>query len=133
MKVPEISVGRGTNTQFQVIGGTYPQYGSYTFTPIDKPGAINPPNKGKLCYGLDLTKINAQKEGFTLKYVIEMYQKSPDKAQFFTSPSFFDKLAGNDTIRKMIIEGKSEKEICTSWESDLKKFKELRKKYLLYP
>lgn len=129
----EISVGRGTDTQFQVIGGTSPSYGSYTFTPVDKPGAINPPNKGKLCYGLDLTKINAQKEGFSLKYVIEMYKKSPDKAKFFTSPSFFDKLAGTDTVRKMIIEGKSEKEICAYWESGLKTFKELRKKYLLYP
>jgi len=129
----EISVGRGTDTQFQVIGGTNPSYGSFTFTPVDKPGAINPPNKGKMCYGLDLTKINAQKEGFTLKYVIEMYQKSPDKSKFFTSPSFFDKLAGTDTIRKMIIEGKSEKDICASWEIDLKAFKELRKKYLIYP
>ncbi|MFN4147340.1 MAG: exo-beta-N-acetylmuramidase NamZ domain-containing protein [Runella sp.] len=128
-----ISVGRGTDTQFQVIGGTSPSYGSYTFTPEDKPGAINPPNKGKLCYGLDLTKVDAYKEGFTLKYVIEMYRKSPDKSKFFSSPDFFDKLAGTDMIRKQIMEGKSEQEIARGWKADLEKFKTLRKKYLLYP
>jgi uncharacterized protein YbbC (DUF1343 family) len=127
-----ISVGRGTDTQFQVIGGTNAAYGSYTFTPVDKPGAINPPNEGKLCYGLDLTKIDAQKEVFTLKYVIDMYNKSGLGEKFFTSPSFFDKLAGNDYIRKMIIAGKTEKEISQVWAEDLKKFKQLRKKYCLY-
>jgi len=129
----EISVGRGTDTQFQVIGGPNTAYGSYVFTPTDKPGAVNPMNKGKACYGRDLRKVNAVKEGFTLKYVIEMYKKSPNKDKFFTSPSFFDKLAGNDYIRKMIIEGKSEKEICKVWEKDLEVFKTMRKKYLLYP
>ncbi|MFN3378276.1 MAG: exo-beta-N-acetylmuramidase NamZ domain-containing protein [Runella zeae] len=129
----EISVGRGTATQFQVIGGTNPGYGKYTFTPVDKPGAINPPNEGKVCYGLDLTKIYAYKEGLTLKYVIGMYQKAPDKNKFFTSPAFFDKLAGTDRIRTMIVAGKTEKEIVATWQNELKAFKEMRKKYLLYP
>lgn len=129
----EISVGRGTDSQFQVIGGTNPSYGKYTFTPTDKPGAINPPNEGKVCYGLDLTKINAYKEGLTLKYVIGMYQKAPDKNKFFTSPTFFDKLAGTDRIRTMIVAGKTEKEIVATWQNELKAFKEMRKKYLLYP
>jgi uncharacterized protein YbbC (DUF1343 family) len=127
-----ISVGRGTDTQFQVIGGTNSALGSYTFTPIDKPGALNPPNEGKMCYGQDLTKIDASKLGFSLKYVIEMYQKSGLGEQFFTSPSFFDKLAGNDYIRKMIIEGKSAADIEKVWEKDLNDFKKLRKKYCLY-
>ncbi len=129
----EISVGRGTDTQFQVVGGQSPAFGKYTFTPIDKPGAVNPPNKGKLCYGLDLRKQNAEKEGFTLKYLIDFYSKSADTSKFFTSPSFFDKLAGTDRIRKMIIAKKTEKEICKTWEADLDAFKKKRKQYLLYP
>jgi uncharacterized protein YbbC (DUF1343 family) len=127
-----ISVGRGTDVQFQVIGGTNPALGNYTFTPVDKPGAINPPNKGKICYGQDLTQIDARKEGFTLKYVIEMYKKSGLGEKFFTSPSFFDKLVGNDYIRQMIIAGKTETEIAKMWENDLKAYKSLRKKYCLY-
>ena len=127
-----ISVGRGTDAQFQVVGGPNAAFGSYAFTPTDKPGATNPPNEGRTCYGLDLRNINAQKEGFTLKYVLDFYQKSGEKEKFFTSPSFFDKLAGTDQVRLQILAGKTEKQICKTWDKDVENFKILRKKYLLY-
>ena len=129
----DISVGRGTDKQFQVIGSPNPANGSFTFTPKDKPGAKNPPQKGKLCYGLDLTKTDARKEQFTIKYLLDFYQKSSDKTKFFSSPSFFDKLAGNDSLRKQIIAGLSEKQIRETWKADLEKYKMIRQKYLLYP
>lgn len=128
----DVSVGRGTDKQFQVIGSPNPNNGSFTFTPEDKPGAKNPPQKGKLCYGEDLSTINARKQKFTLKYAINFYQKSENKVKFFSSPSFFDKLAGSDTLRKQIIAGMSEKQIRMSWKVDLEKYKTIRKKYLLY-
>ena len=128
----DVSVGRGTEKQFQVIGSPNSDNGTFTFTPEDKPGAKNPPQKGKLCYGEDLSKINARKQEFTLKYVIDFYQKSENKAKFFSSPSFFDKLAGSDTLRKQIIAGMNEKQIRMSWKVDLEKYKAIRKKYLLY-
>lgn len=128
-----VSVGRGTTTQFQVIGAPDKLYGKYTFTPVSSPGAQEPLNKGKVCYGYDLRKVNTLKERFTLKYIIEFYNKTPDKSKFFTSASFFDKLAGTDQIRKMIEEGKSEAEIKKWYEPGLKAYKESRKKYLLYP
>ena len=128
----DVSIGRGTDTQFQVIGSPNPKNGTYTFTPEDKPGAKNPPQKGKLCYGMDLTKIDARKEGFTIKYVLDFYQKSTDKTRFFSSPSFFDKLAGSDTLRKQIVAGLSEKQIQASWKADLEKYKAIRQQYLLY-
>ncbi len=128
----EVSVGRGTDKQFQVIGSPNPMNGTFTFTPEDKPGAKNPPQKGKLCYGEDLSTIDARKQEFTLKYLIAFYQKSENKAKFFSSPSFFDKLAGSDTLRKQIIAGMNEKQIRMSWKEDLEKYKAMRKKYLLY-
>ena len=128
----EVSVGRGTDKQFQVIGSPNPKNGNFTFTPEDKPGAKNPPQKGKLCYGDDLSQIDAHKQGFTLKYLIDYYQKSNNKAKFFSSPSFFDKLAGSDTTRKQIMAGLTETQIRASWKTDLDKFKAIRKKYLLY-
>ena len=128
----DVSVGRGTDTQFQVIGSPNQANSSFTFTPEDKPGAKNPPQKGKLCYGLDLTKTDARKEQFTIKYVLDFYQKSTDKAKFFSSPSFFDKLAGNDSLRKQIVAGLSEKQIRETWKADLEKYKIIRQKYLLY-
>jgi uncharacterized protein YbbC (DUF1343 family) len=128
----EVSVGRGTDKQFQVIGSPNPKNGSFTFTPEDKPGAKNPPQKGKLCYGLDLSNIDARSQGFTLKYVLDFYQKSDNKDKFFSSPSFFDKLAGSDSLRKQIIAGLTEEQIRATWQADLDKYKAIRKKYLIY-
>ena len=127
-----VSVGRGTDTQFQVIGAPNPVYGPYQFTPTDQPGAQNPPNEGKVCYGLDLRGVNTQQEGFTLKYVLDFYNKTPDKTKFFTSADFFDKLAGTDMIRTMMVAGKSEAEIRAAFTPGLEAFKEKREKYLLY-
>jgi uncharacterized protein YbbC (DUF1343 family) len=128
----DVSVGRGTDKQFQVIGSPNPKNGNFTFTPEDKPGAKNPPQKGKLCYGEDLSKIDARKQAFTLKYIIDFYQKSDNKPKFFSSPSFFDKLAGSDSLRKQIVAGLTEKQIRASWKTDLDTYKNIRKKYLLY-
>jgi uncharacterized protein YbbC (DUF1343 family) len=128
----DVSVGRGTDKQFQVIGSPNSKKGNFTFTPEDKPGAKNPPQKGKLCYGEDLSQIDARKQEFTLKYLIDFYQKSDNKAKFFSSPSFFDKLAGSDSLRKQIVAGMTETQIRASWKADLDKYKTIRKKYLLY-
>ncbi len=129
-----VSVGRGTDYPFQVIGAPgNAAYGPFTFTPVDKPGAMNPVNEGKLCYGLDLRTAEIAATGFTLKYLLAFYEKTPDKTKFFTSTDFFDKLAGTDHLRKMIVEGKSEEEILRHFEPGLTVFKALRKKYLLYP
>jgi uncharacterized protein YbbC (DUF1343 family) len=128
----DVSVGRGTDKQFQVIGSPNPKNGEFKFTPEDKPGAKNPPQKGNLCYGLDLSKIDARSQGFTLKYLLDFYQKSGAKDKFFSSPSFFDKLAGSDTLRKQIIAGMTETQIRASWKADLDKYKVIRQKYLMY-
>ena len=53
------------------------------------------------------------------------------KTPFFTSS--FNKIAGNDILKKQISEGKTEDEIRQSWKKDIEQFKEMRKKYLLYP
>lgn len=128
----EISVGRGTDTQFQVVGSPVTRANAYTFTPEDKDGAVNPMHEGKKCYGLDLTTIDAKKQGFTLKYLLDFYQKSPNKATFFTSPAFFDKLAGTDSLRKEIMAGKTEAQIRSQWINALNQYKQIRAKYLLY-
>ncbi len=127
-----VSVGRGTDTQFQVIGAPDPAFGPYSFTPEDKPGAVNPPQEGKKCYGLDLRGVDAANLGFSLKYLLDFYQKAPDKSKFFTSPAYFDKLAGTDSLRLQLVAGKSEAAMRASWQDGLKKYNALRTKYLLY-
>src|SRR5690606_2233815 len=130
----DISVGRGTDWPFQVLGYPDPDFGDFTFTPGKRPGmSAHVEQQGKLCYGLDLRNIDAESETFTLKYLLDFYKKADFKNTFFARPDFFDKLAGTDQLRKQIIAGKTEAEIRASWQNDLDAYKKMRKKYLLYP
>ncbi len=130
----DISVGRGTDWPFQIIGFTNPVYGSFTFTPGDRHGMTkHVEGKGAVNYGLDLRNIIPSEQKFTLKYLLDFYNKTPDKSTFFARPAFFDKLAGTDQLRLQILAGKSEDEIRASWAKDLDAYKLMRKKYLIYP
>jgi uncharacterized protein YbbC (DUF1343 family) len=125
-----VSVGRGTDLPFQVIGSPKTKFdGAYEFTPQSKPGAKEPPFLKQKCYGYALSPSN-QKSSF--HYVLQMYKLYADRDDFFLKNNFFDKLAGTGEIRKMIIAGKTEDEIKASYSKDLEAFKLIRKKYLLY-
>lgn len=126
----DISVGRGTYFPFQVYGAPDTKYGDFTFTPVSINGmSKNPPHENKACYGRDL-RGESLAHRFTLRYLLEMYNKSGQGAAFFNN--FFDKLAGTDQLRKDILAGKSEPEIRSSWQSGLDAYKKIRVKYLLY-
>lgn len=132
-----LSIGRGTNTQFQVIGHPDLKGYDFSFTPTPQPGAKNPKLLNETCFGIDLTtysvdylKGNAKLD---LKWLLEVYDAFPEKENFFLKNLFFDKLAGSDQLRKQMIAGLTEEEIRASWEPALDKFKETRAKYLLYP
>jgi len=129
----DVSVGRGTDWPFQVVGYPNPVFGDFRFTPGEKAGmAKHVEGKGAVNYGLDLRSIDPDKHTFTLKYILDFYRKMPDKSTFFSRPEFFDKLAGTDELRKQIIAGKSETEIRQSWKADLKAYRKMREKYLIY-
>ena len=128
-----VSVGRGTTAPFEVIGSpSQPATRPYSFTPAPNAGSPMPPLKGQRCYGLDLTTAPARENGgLVLKYLLDFYQQSTDKTHFFSK--YFEELSGTDALRQQVIAGKSEAEIRASWEPGLRKFRALRKKYLLYP
>ncbi|MFQ3576232.1 MAG: DUF1343 domain-containing protein [Cytophagales bacterium] len=126
-----ISLARGTMFPFQAIGYPDPVFGTFCFEPKSIEGmSKNPPHLGKKCFGIDLRN-ETPENGFTLKYLIQFYDKFPEKSKFFQI-SFFDKLAGTDQLRRDIMSGKSENEIKLTWQKDLEAYKLLRKKYLLY-
>ncbi|TXK36768.1 DUF1343 domain-containing protein [Pontibacter qinzhouensis] len=127
-----VSVGRGTATPFQVIGSPFYKKKTFSFTPKSMPGAQDPPHKGQICYGLDLTSTK-QGQGFTLAYLLEMYQNSSNQDKFFLSTNFINKLAGTTTLQEQVKAGKTEAEIRASWQPALSQYKEMRKRYLLYP
>lgn len=123
-----ISVGRGTGYPFQIIGSPNQANGQFTFTPQSVPGAKNPPYLHQQCYGLDLREDTLSH--FTLKHVINFYQKATNKEKYFNS--FFDKLAGNDKLKTQIKSGMTEAQIRETWKEELAAYKILRTKYLLY-
>ena len=128
-----ISVGRGTNKPFCQWGNPeIPSKGMDHFIPTAQPGASSPPYQSKTCYGRIASSgnIRSAEKHLDLSFLIEMYQKYPGKAHFFTP--FFDKLAGTTVLRKQISSGMSEAAIRASWKPELVAFKGVRKKYLLY-
>lgn len=127
----DFSIGRGTDYPFQVVGYPDSTFGRFTFTPGSRTGmAAHVEQQGNMCYGLDLRGLKADSIRFTLKYILDFYNKMPDK--FFARPTFFDKLAGTDKLREQIINGWSEEQIRDSWKEELNEYKAMRKKYLLY-
>lgn len=131
-----VSAGRGTNKQFQIYGHPDFKQGDFTFIPQSMPGAKYPKFAGKVCNGFDLTKLELkefQENGrLNLRYLMHFYKNFENKKAFFLENKFFDKLAGNATLRWQIINGKGEEEIRNSWQNDLDAFKKIRSKYLLY-
>jgi len=132
-----ISAGRGTTKQFQLYGAPKYVKNTFSFTPVPRDGAKYPKHKNKTCYGVDLSGVSLEavrnSKKLSLDYILDAYKNYGDKKTFFLKNGFIDRLAGSDELRKQIIAGKSEKEIRVSWEEDLEQFREIRKKYLLYP
>jgi uncharacterized protein YbbC (DUF1343 family) len=128
-----VSVGRGTDFPFQVIGAPEKKLGSFAFTPRSIEGmSKNPLHKDQTCYGIDFRNKNSAPRGlFTLQYVIDFYEKTSNKSKFFNK--YFDTLLGTAKVREQIIAGMSEKAIRDTWEKDLQTYRLKRQKYLLYP
>ncbi len=131
-----LSVGRGTDKPFRLLGYPGCPDGTTRFTPVSKPGiAAHPPFENRACDGFDLSdfslKVMKNKPFIHIDLLIEMYRSYPDKQKFFLP--VFTKLAGSPQLQKQIEAGLTAGEIRESWQEDLEAFKKIRKKYLLYP
>lgn len=136
--------GRGTYFPFTVLGspelkGRY----QFSFTPTGIKGmAETPLFMDEVCYGIDLrnydTRILRSTKQINISWLIELYNASPFKEKFFDSKlskemGNIDKLSGTTQFREQVIAGVPETEIRKSWEPGLNAYKEMRKKYVLYP
>ncbi len=131
-----VSVGRGTDWPFEVIGTPYATRIETNATCTVADGQkVSPivftPKGGKVCHGLDLRQVQVPSR-FDLSYLIAMYRISR-KSLFFQKSNFFEKLAGTGELRKQMAEGLSEEEIRATWQPALEHFKTLRSRYLIYP
>ncbi len=127
-----VSIGRGTDFAFQVIGYSPVALGDFSFTPRSiKGAAANPKFKNTPVKGLDLRTTNTR--GLDLSYLITAYNKlSKNNITFFERADFMDKLAGTNKLRLAIEAGQSERQIKQSWQQGLAAFKKQRAPYLLY-
>ena len=133
----DVSVGRGTNTPFEVWGHPTFKDNGFSFTPASVEGAKNPPHLGKVCYGANLNLsptdvLKITKNQLNLSFLMNAYSlaQSATKEKFFND--FFEKLAGTASLKAQIINKTSEIEIRNSWKKGIVQFKKTRKKYLLY-
>lgn len=127
----DISVGRGTQHQFQIVGSPEIDSCSYEFTPVSSPGAKYPKHENKSCCGWNLQNVNVESE-IELQYLISAYRVYVAKGiPFFNS--FFDKLAGTNELRTQIESGWSAVQIKETWKEDIIQFKNIRATYLIYP
>ncbi len=127
-----VSLGRGTNYPFQVIG--YPSFSptSFSFQPQPSNLSTKPKYVNEICFGLDLREdtylINHPKT-LQLEWLKIMLKANP-------SDTFFDKNfnyhAGNSSLKTDLLAGKTSTEISQTWKKELDTFKKIRKKYLLY-
>lgn len=135
--------GRGTMYPFTVLGspelkGIY----SFAYTPTSIKGmAEKPLFMDQECYGLDLRNYDVEKlrksKKINIGWIMELYKAHPFKEKFFERLSdqmnSIEVQIGVGEFRQQIINGVSEEEIRKSWEPGLSAYKEMRKKYLLYP
>ena len=124
----EVSVGRGTKTQFQIYG--HPDFNEkFSFIPKPNFGSQNPKLNGIKSNGEDLRNYKTGNR-IELKWLINSYNQIKDKENFFRSD--FIKLSGSSKLQDQIKNGIQESIIRDSWVEGLEKFKKIRRKYLLY-
>lgn len=134
-----LSEGRGTTSPFQLFGG--PQIDStktyFWFVPNPSFGSMKSKNFGEKCWGLDLRNAPEQAQ-VNIDWLIWAYRNSTDKENFFLNNNpekgsrDFAIRVGNYELQKQIEAGMTADEIKATWQPGIEKFKEIRKKYLLY-
>lgn len=136
--------GRGTYFPFSVLGspelkGIYP----FSYTPTGIKGMSETPLfMNQECFGLDLRNYDVEKlrksKKINISWIIELYNAHPHKEKFFDNKlsremNTIEIQVGTSEFRQQVINGVPEAEIRKSWEPGLSQYKEMRKKYLLYP
>lgn len=129
-----VSLARGTNAPFQLIGSPFTQKMSFSFKPVSNSISKKPKYQDTLCYGLDLRLLfneQLQRKSIDIGWLSIFYNQSPQKQLVFFDKNF-NYHSGNDELQSQIKASISEQEIRQSWQPAIESFKQIRKKYLIY-
>ncbi len=126
-----VSVGRGTNLQFQIYGSPFLDKNKniYEFTPVKNNGSKYPKHENTLCYGKIISE-SKRLDKFDISFLLTAYRDTSNKQDFFTK--YFIKLSGTEDLKDQIVRGVNEDEIIQSWQEKLNIYKTMRLKYLIY-
>ena len=142
LETTNVSVGRGTDTPFEILGAPYidgrklaevlnnAKLSGVRFVPVRfTPNAST--NKGIECGGVNvfITNRNSFEPVLTGLEIASQINKLYPK-EFNVDK--FNRLLVNDKIFNAFKQGSEAKALKQIWESDLEKFKATRQKYLLY-
>ena len=141
-----LSVGRGTDIAFQVVGAPWldgaslaevlagyeipgVEFQAFDFTP-ENPGDGKFP--GQTVRGVRLVSISPDYDPTlaTLALLRETYRMSGDRWEW--RQAHFDRLAGTDGLREGIESGLSVEALRAGWDEALETFVQLRSGYLIY-
>jgi len=127
----QISVGRGTDIPFQVFGAPFLPKEKYpfSFTPQPNEGSQYPKHEGEKCHGMKFDGPPAS--GIDLKYLVQAYKDRSKQTDFFND--FFNKLAGNSSLKKKIKDGWTAEAIKASWQDGIENYRTMRSAYERYP
>jgi len=126
-------VGRGTSRPFCSI--THPDYPDTGFciTPVPNSISHNPKYSGQRCCGVNLLQdeyLIHHPHQLNLSW-IRNFALRLKKENFFNE--HFEAHAGNAELRHQLMSRIRISDIRSGWEQDLTAFKNIRKKYLIYP
>ena len=126
-----VSVGRGTNLQFQIYGSPFLDKNKniYEFTPVKNNGSKYPKHENTLCYGKIISE-SKRLDKFDISFLLTAYKDTSNKQDFFTK--YFIKLSGTADLKGQIVSGLKEDEIIQSWQEKLNIYKKMRLKYIIY-
>ncbi len=151
LEATNVAEGRGTPTPFEVCGAPWIDHGrllaalrtqsfpglvcdTTSLVPVDMPGmATNPKYEGQRCKGLrlqitDPTVFRAVDFGIHLLAAVRDLHGD----QLVIRESGMRLMTGSTAVTSALMRGESPQHIIASWQGDLQRFLEMRRKYLLY-
>lgn len=149
-----LSVGRGTDEPFTVVGGPWVdadgvaqllndrglagvRFEATTFTPVASPSVPDPPLVDQVVPGVRIVVENGEQilpveVGVHLLEVFWRQAEDRGIDDFLAEPDLLDLLAGTSRLRRELQQGIGASAIIDAWSDDLAGFDELRLPYLLY-
>lgn len=137
-----VSVGRGTETPFEVLGAPYidgaklaNELNAFHFTGVNFSAVDFTPAsstfRGQVCHGVRLEVSNGKQMhpvdiGISIARILQR-----DYSKEFQLEKF-EKLVGNGSVVEAIRRQEKLTQIKSGWENSLNEFRERRKKYLIY-